>query len=128
MLDRLQKIKHRFSRGYDFTKDVEVTELFDDFEWLIDSLEVAIKARDGHFKEEVRVLKGFEIKCGNCGYQMTLQVGERKQDDEQIEIGIDKIDEEPWLYCNACEFGIAYGQRLSEDLERWISYWIEMRT
>lgn len=73
-------------------------------------------------------MKGFEIKCGNCGYQMTLQVGERKQDEERIEIGIDKIDEEPWLYCNACEFGIAYGQRFSEDLERWISHWIEMRT
>lgn len=73
-------------------------------------------------------MKGFEIKCGNCGYQMTLRVGERKRDEERIEIGIDKIDEEPWLYCNACEFGIAYGQRLSEDLERWISHWIEMRT
>lgn len=58
MLDRLQKIKHRLSvkgRGYDLTKDVEVTDLFDDFEWLIDSLEVAIKARDGHFKEIERL-------------------------------------------------------------------------
>lgn len=58
MLDRLQKIKHRLSvkgRGYDLTKDVEVTDLFDDFEWLIDSLEVVIKARDGHFKEIERL-------------------------------------------------------------------------
>lgn len=40
--DRLQKIKHRLSdegNGYDFTKDVQVTELFEDLQWLIDSLE-----------------------------------------------------------------------------------------
>lgn len=73
-------------------------------------------------------MKGFEIKCGNCGYQMTLRVGERKQDKERIEIGIDKISEEPWLYCTVCEFGIEDGQRYSEDLERWMSHWIEIRT
>lgn len=45
-MDRLTKIKERISetgKSYDFTKDVEVTELFEDLEWLIRSLENKIE-------------------------------------------------------------------------------------
>ncbi|RNB59407.1 hypothetical protein EDM57_04500 [Brevibacillus gelatini] len=57
-MDRLKKIKDRLSetgKGYDLTKDVETTELFSDVDWLIESLESAIKARDIHYYENEKL-------------------------------------------------------------------------
>lgn len=56
--NQLQAIEKRYTKGYDFWKDVEVSQLYDDMEWLMEEVEKLQK-------------ENLQLRCWKEAYEKT---------------------------------------------------------